>query len=639
VPRILRGLPSPASDVLVDLGRIALAEGGSFTGFVTDEEGKPLAGVSVWIAAGESPPSRALAFRLMHSRPAAVTGPTGIFELRDLASEESVQLWVARDGYVPVWRRGDLGQGEREPILIVLSPGLTVSGWVLDEDGKPVARAQVSLRDADHPIESADRGLGPGNLAETSTGAVGEFQIGDLEPGTVVVSVTAENYLPTEPQVLNLYQERTVKDLTFVLKRGSVLYGRVSHNGAPVAAAFVEVGKTVTRSLADGSYRLSGLSSGLALVNVRHPSYRPLRREIEIAPGSTNLDFTLETGLRLRGRVVFQEAGRPAEGANLRLVVQGYSEAKAYAKTAADGSFAMDGLIEGRYSLTAEKQGYFAPPILVDLMEDAEVEIELQLAGSIKGRILGLKDADLARVRVEAAQRRQAARSGVVWSSGEFAVEGLEPGAWTLRAWLPGGTRQTVATVDIATEDRQVHRDLEFVGLSLAGRVTYGGAPLIGATISLTGLTDLIQRAITTDDRGEFRIEDLPRNRYLFSLNERRQMVFYSREIQVDDDQRLDVEIPAAGLSGRVVSDSTGGPVTGVLVQLTPLVRVGNALATSLASVMTDANGLFAFPRLAAGSYHLIVQGPGFRPLDRTLELIAGKHEEGLVLALTPTGN
>lgn len=83
-----------------------------------------------------------------------------------------------------------------------------------------------------------------------------------------------------------------------------------------------------------------------------------------------------------------------------------------------------------------------------------------------------------------------------------------------------------------------------------------------------------------------------------------------------------------ATLSG-VVSDSSGSPIPGVMVQ------ADRGLVTHEA--VSDEQGKFAIPRLSAGGYRVSASLAGFRPYREELTLVAGDERE-IAIRLEPAG-
>jgi Carboxypeptidase regulatory-like domain len=157
----------------------------------------------------------------------------------------------------------------------------TVSGTVLDEQGRPVSRAAVTVRLP---------GMNPKPLGQTTADDRGRFIIAGLPAGEFVISaskpgyVDAREYDPTAaPNVALSSGSRAT--LTLRLQAGGAITGTVfDRDGTPARGINVEIearlnqlGRIVwaprlsTRTNSRGEYRLSGLAGGSYIVAAQHP--------------------------------------------------------------------------------------------------------------------------------------------------------------------------------------------------------------------------------------------------------------------------------------------------------------------------------------------------------------------------------
>jgi hypothetical protein len=132
---------TPANGGQIALGTFRLPEGETVAGRVVDARGRPLAGARVWARSwkdqqlGGVPPGG----------PAAVTGPDGRFALHRF---EPGILEVCRRGLSPVQLTPQPSTLNRI-VLTPPPPPSRISGRVIDDQGLPVAGAQVHLSSTD----------------------------------------------------------------------------------------------------------------------------------------------------------------------------------------------------------------------------------------------------------------------------------------------------------------------------------------------------------------------------------------------------------------------------------------------------------------------------------------------------------
>jgi len=228
------------------------------------------------------------------------------------------------------------------------------------------------------------------------------------------------------------------------------------------------------------------------------------------------------------------------------------------------------------------------------------------------------------------------ARSGAVDYRGHFEIHHLEAGDWHLRARLDGGTRQAEAWVAIAADDREVVRDLELGnGLVLDGLVLFESRPLPDAQLAVRGLDLTLERGVTTDHRGTFRVEDLEAGRYLVEVVHSERMLSQSQELELTTDREIVIEIVPGVLTGTVVDAETGEGVVDALVYLQRF--LGGTEPGPLTTVGTDADGSFVTATLAPGRYRLTVRADGYAPAERRLDVVAGVAAEPVTIEIEPT--
>jgi RNA polymerase sigma factor (sigma-70 family) len=164
-------LPEPAEKVFGDL-----------TGKVVDTSSKPIAGALVALIWVEEQGGSGMSSEDGHT---ATTGAQGAFRLRSIRSTSptgkpvTIQLSVTKEGYAGVDTRRfrfQPGAGDAPQVAetVSLAPGVSVSGIVVDPEGKPLAGAWIE------PVDSY------ANRSQfTKTDDAGRFTIRDLPTGMV----------------------------------------------------------------------------------------------------------------------------------------------------------------------------------------------------------------------------------------------------------------------------------------------------------------------------------------------------------------------------------------------------------------------------------------------------------------------
>ena len=637
-PFTVRGVHLPRGMDPVDLGTLMLAPGETIHGVVRDPAGSPIAGAGVWIVEELALPALQ---RAPDRDPDAVADAAGRFAVEDLTADHPAHLICDHPGFLVASIRG-VTAPTPEPITVVLKPGSTVSGRVVDVDGRPIPGSEVSLSPRDPPPDSVP----PTPRGEWRRTVVsddrGEFALEDVASGPAAIAAFAEGFQPAEIQNLEIAERATLEGLRLVLARGNVLEGWIStEDGEPLAEATVQIGPNRASSDTDGNYRVSGIPSGLHKVDVRREGYNRITREIEIEIGAQHVDFVLAGGRRVAGRAV-DDADTPVAGVRIQLSLDDDLEAQEHsALTEADGSFAWPRVADGHYHLHAAKEGFVAVAddgVRVHGQPVEDLEIRLRQGAAIVGRVVGLEALELARLEIRAESDEHPPRHGEVDYASRFEVADLGPGDWLIKAWVAGGSRQAEARVSLEPGVAEVERDLEFgAGLRLTGHVLYGGEPLPGTSVRFLGLDVAADRSVETDFAGDFRLEDLETGRYRIELVNQPERLIYNEDLELLADRDLTIEIQASRIRGTVVSAADSQPLADALIAMQQLVGPSHTQEASLFTFSTDQQGFFSQDRLTAGWYRLTARKNGYEPVVQLLEVPTGFDLDPIQFALEPT--
>ncbi|MCC7015183.1 MAG: carboxypeptidase regulatory-like domain-containing protein [Planctomycetes bacterium] len=318
------------------------------------------------------------------------------------------------------------------------SEGPKVTGRVLDSDGRAVRGAKVLGRSVESrgfigaALDTRGRfgAFGPGNL-ETVTDSDGAFELTGVRPGNFRLAVRAPRFAPHDDDDIVVPAGQAHDVGTITLLASPVLSGRVvDSRGRGVAKA--EIGRVhepkrngggffvfggmrqpsvpLAVSADDGSFTLDQLPIGpltLAITSEDHPdkseSVESTRPGEQLAPRTIALD----NGLEISGRAIGLPEGASRRYSVVASVHNGREQEEEMfefdgaesrtAKLAADGSFAVKGLREGkRYAVTLRRSERdepveFQPRMsarVVATAGDRGIELEFQPESGITMTVL-----------------------------------------------------------------------------------------------------------------------------------------------------------------------------------------------------------------------------------------------------------
>ncbi|HKV11424.1 MAG TPA: carboxypeptidase-like regulatory domain-containing protein, partial [Thermoanaerobaculia bacterium] len=636
-PLTVPTLTLPEGNGATDLGSVLLAPGVSLAGVVADPQGRPLEGAEVWArTASDETGIFALPMR-DPGPPDAVTGADGAFRLEDRAAGESLSISARRAGYgsseVP-----RVSLPAEEAVKIVLSPASRVSGRALGPDEKPVPGARVVLMEMRETIRGGFSSQVPGRVDQAVVDEEGGFVFENVAPGSINLSAMAPRRQEAELEGLEVRAGQELANVDLVLAPAATIEGRVlSPAGRPVPGAEVAVqeagksgmvGFSRLRAMTDGDgvYLLDGVPPGPRTLAASAEGYRRTVRDLDVKAGGNALDFDLETGLEVSGRVV-DDSGAPLAGAQVWLRANVPTPDAPRAITGADGAFRFSGLSEGTFRLTANKAGYTdasrGQEVILSGSSVNSLEIKLAPGGEITGHISGLPFDQLSKVRVFAGWETNAGR---VDPEGNYRISNLRPGDWDVRAMVSDSALHAEGKVTLEPGAPEARLDLRFGGgFELQGFVTKNGSPLAGASVSLRRLGDRpLPLNATTDSGGVFLLRGLEAGNWELEVAHAGGKTRHKETLEITGDREVRVDLRTASLAGRVVDASGAGPVPGAKIAL----EAPDGQSFLLNDTTSDSRGAFRLSEVSEGSWILRVSKDGYASAREDVQIDSSPVED-----------
>ncbi|MEE8523978.1 MAG: carboxypeptidase regulatory-like domain-containing protein, partial [Thermoanaerobaculia bacterium] len=610
--------------------RIVMQPGRRGVGRVVDEQDAPVAGAEVRLTEATATSRRRFfdpsAGR--KDRPDSVTGADGRFEIADVApgrydlEAEAASFAVAA---VPGIEILD-GTGELDLGTIVLIPGATIEGRVVDPRGRPIEGAGIRVIQPSRMPASFLRHLRAGQPPDAVSEADGRFLVTDQQPGgRVDLSVEKEGFVAASVSGVEVPSQ---EPLEIVLRAASKVLGRVvDMDGQPVAGAAVEVdperqggsgmghgmsGRRRETSAEDGTFEVFDVEPGRVTVAVSAAGFR--RQEIaglEVPADEPlrDLELVLVPGAEVRGTVT-EADGSPAAGIFVGVTDPGSTGlGHDSTLTDADGKFLIPGTAAGlRKVLAMDRASRRTSKNLEIELGTNVVDLVFAGGGEVTGHVIDDTGAAVAGALVTLRQSRipGVPRFGRLEASsgadGGFTVSDVQPGTYELAA-----TKKGYAAAEL---DEPVEIDANPVaGLIL--RLT-AGATLSGRVLGLE-YDDLVRVEIRArvsgsatakpDFEGRYRIPNLPAG----ELTVQAEIPGSGRQV------RAKTTIPE-GAQGAVLDleFGSGFTLTGIVLHGDHPVG-GAALRLSGASVShsggatVSQDGTFRVEGLVEGSYRLSV--------------------------------
>lgn len=472
-----------------------VAQGLTVAGTVVDSANRPVPEAKVALRRVDAPD------RVVSSEP---SGPDGSFVLPAPRVGAAFRLEAEKEGWVPVPSgRMEMPADGLQGVTVTLCRAATVEGIVVDGRNRPLSDWVVTATS------------GSAAAAQGGTDAGGRFSVAGLLPGThSLAALPADN----EPR-------RDLEDARVDLKEGQRLTGvrivcageepfvagRVTNEeGDPVGNVRVQcLHKDLApsaRTAADGRYHLARLPvKGSVLLSLGHPDYAASLEHAET--GRDDADFVLR-GLKsgtVSGRAVDAVSLVPIQDfevtyhAGVWAGVDWSAEGSYRRFHDEQGRFELEGVPSGEATVVARAEDYAPAFVPVRLEESGvgEVLVPLVRGHVVQGVVMTVEGTPVAGASLftgeaqpfdawkrEAMQKQPSRDSNTSDAEGRFMLRGLAPGPQVITA-MHKTLGMGNANVDSGSA---AARDLRIVigpGGTIAGKVTVGGQPATGATVSV----------------------------------------------------------------------------------------------------------------------------------------------------------
>jgi len=520
-----------------------------------------------------------------------------------------------------------------------LRKGVSLSGRVVDSEGRPVADAEV---------------VHPSGLDAVRTNAEGKFALEGVAESGNDVTVRKSAYATAKVAGLRAGAAPAV-----VLRTGLPLTGVVvaPDGKTPVKGAVVRVERKDTAAFAEtdaeGRFMVRELASGRVLVAADGGAngFRELTGIAIPQLPDTLLTVVLAPAPEIHGRVLDAATRKGAAGAFVEAVS---GRRRLWIRTGADGSFVLRPAPAGDWRVTASASRYVRAnrQIARAQFSDKPVEILMREGATISGRVTDGQRRPVVTAKVRAVESENRSASGapmaVTSEDGTFtlrripAVEGMrlvvthldfEPASIGNLGLKPGETRAGVAVA--------LRR-----GAVLTGIATVGDAPLAGVQVivsvgrsesgapprSVAGPPWSWPRATTGAD-GRFRIGGLSPGEYTVTVSK----TGYARDSRdaVIAEGRGPEPLAFALESEAVIAGRARGKRGTSVPDQTVSARAADAASRSSNGARTLADGSFRIEGLKPGvSYNLFVYSGGSNAPRKTVAAPA----EGVEIVLAGMG-
>lgn len=513
-----------------------------------------------------------------------------------------------------------LVEGTRTERALAATPAGRILGMVIDEQKKPVAAARVGF---------AGSGVGAFSAPDGSF----TLRFPPMERA-ITLSVSKPSHATATHGPIQMAPGETKSGVRIVLPRGTKFEIRlIDAQGTPIVNEPV----AITQRLEGERWRRVQLpcgpssdpmacrsdAEGKIILNVAEDTYdvaaggdTTVRKELRAQPfnaSTTPMTIELERGAAIEGRVVWSD-GSPMTAA-ASVAAQGMPDSGA---PVVDGAFTLRNVPAGKVLLVVR----VAPPFGSDT-EPVEVTapatgvtLKVPRPGRIEGRVVERETQRPVRQFSAGTEVRAGRRSppkAFTTDDGRFTLEDVAPGTFDIVITAPGYVRASSAGVEVA-EGKATSVEIALDrAATVVGRVTSGGRPLAGASVSTDDPGRSPMPARQSDANGDFTLDSVaPGARELRVRKDGYVERVVKLTATAGKEVRADVELSRGReLQGRVV-DSSGRPIVGANVTQRPARADDRSFRWS--PINTDAEGMFRLEGLSDEPLIVTATKDGFAP-------------------------
>lgn len=384
----------------VDLG--ALADGdvrenliveldaGSFVaGKVTWPDGKPAANAMVRVVEPKrEEEQRSMGFRSSSDDNGIKVAADGTFKIsglhagpyevtaqakegsRELGDDGAPNKMTRNKG--PLWRaRAADVAANREGLALVLQPGLSVAGRVVDDTGAPVKSFSLSATKASEEDRFRYSNNDPNAVTSRFDDDDGRFEFAGLGEGSWSITAKAKGLTDSDPVLVKLPGDGA--PLAITLSRCASLSGVVVDSaGKPIAKASIEIERDRNRQFpsfvdsqprvttnAKGEFTVSSAPSGsirLIATEGRHAKSKALHLDVAAGQKIADLSLVMTAGGTIRGEM-HASLGSDLSGWSVTMSsMDGENSDWNSAETDATGKFVFEHVTPGEHQVQAYRQ-------------------------------------------------------------------------------------------------------------------------------------------------------------------------------------------------------------------------------------------------------------------------------------------
>ncbi|MEW5806371.1 MAG: carboxypeptidase-like regulatory domain-containing protein [Acidobacteriota bacterium] len=463
----------------------------------------------------------------------AKTDESGRYSFQNIAAGKYL-LEVQKEGYLSSSETLSLRGGEQKSANVFLFKKGSLNGIVFDDERNPIENASIELSKSLSPFFREKGKTFDGGEYITRSAKEGKFSIDDIPAyGGYRFSVSAEGFAP---RIVQKEIQPGTNLLTITMQRASCISGKmrwdkeklpgdseieIKPHSEEIALGCRNLFQKRHRPDPSGSFRIADLPAGSFTLTINSSEFLPEVYEVlHLKPGEVR-DLgviKLRAGLRISGGVE-NEKGEKLKKARIKASLSG-SGGRLYAKsaeTADDGSFSIDGLKDGIYTIHAEANGYTEETRKGIRAGTRNLLFTLGASGKIQGMVADELGKPLERFYIFLEPEGKDAINGKYYTfsseTGSYEIGNVAPGFYSIIAGAIGFSEDSMKGVEIfnGADTEGINFYLK-KGAKIDGYVydREQGLPLPGTHVTVPFRSGGEALTAITDHSGYFTLDGVP---------------------------------------------------------------------------------------------------------------------------------
>ncbi|HOK57152.1 MAG TPA: carboxypeptidase regulatory-like domain-containing protein [bacterium] len=550
------------------------------------------------------------------------TDENGFFHLKNLPHEKSI-VAVQCKGFSPKFFEITPGKEESIPFLNVeLEPGHSVSGYIIDENGKPVKGAQISTMALCRFISAGCEQIYRYLESSCITDEKGYFKLEDLPSEGVFISVYAEGYAMIDKKFLGVDRD----DYKIVLKVLGCIRGKIIDEKTknPVKKFKVKLNFPVLKKITDltggfscdfikgvnfesedGTFEISNLTpDAVYKVIIESEGFAPFYIEKVKAKRVQEKEYEIfelkPSFLRIEGYVYNSVKKTPVSDAEVIMIdtlgrnigffswindYYDYEELGVVRKTRTDekGKFTISDIrnTRGYFIIKHPEYGKAFYPEIPITEKTKTIEFPIDPSGKIEGIVYDKNKSPISGVEIYLEQKidGDSAFFGYVKTdeNGFYSFQNLSSGYYTIRVSSLNGVNYKEVYLNPG-ENKKVDFGLE-KGAKIKGRVIHRGKPLEEVEVSIIDIKKRTSIAkSTTDKNGEYEIIGLEKGEYKIEVMKGDWLdpnkLLIEKDIKIkNEENEINFVFPESTIEGKVIDFKTKKPVSDIIISAYKKIR------------------------------------------------------------------